>query len=154
MTSPTVRGWMTKLPLSVSPEESLKKARMLMKAGRVCHLPVIDGKKLVGLLTERDIWTHCPKGTLFLEEQQAEELFESIRVGGVMTLHPVFVSADTPLLEAARIMRAKGVRALPVVDAGDLVGIITESNVIGAFVALYESPRGLALAEEHPDSRK
>jgi len=129
---------MTRTPLSVSPGDSLRKARTLMKAGRVCHLPVIDGKKLVGLLAESDIWAHCPKGTIFLEEQQAEELLESIRVGGVMMLHPASVSPDTLLLEAARIMREREVRALPVIDREELVGIITESDIIGAFIALCD----------------
>ena len=154
MTLPTVREWMTRTPLSVSPGASLRKACALMKAGRVCHLPVIDGKKLVGLLAQSDIWTHCPKGTIFLEEQQAEELLESIRVGGVMMLHPACVSPDASLLEAAWVMRERKVRALPVVDGKDVVGIITESDVIGAFVALYDRLGESALGEEHPDPHK
>ena len=83
----SVRAWMTSAPLTLSPKESLKQARALMRRANVSELLVVDEGRLVGAVSERDIWAHCPTSVLVLDDKQAEELLARIRVGGVMTLH-------------------------------------------------------------------
>jgi CBS domain-containing protein len=99
------------------------------------ELLVIDDGKLVGMLNEHDIWAHCPTGMLMLEEEQANDLLERIRVGGVMTLHPSVVTPETPLREAIEIFAQSGRHGLPVMENGVLVGLLTEARALQATAA-------------------
>ena len=84
----SIRIWITPAPPTIGPKEHLKQARTKMRAANVAELLVIDEGKLVGTISERDIWEHCPTGTLLMDDKQADELLEQFRVGGVMALHP------------------------------------------------------------------
>lgn len=140
-----IRQWMKSTPLTIGPKENLRRARGLMRSANVQELLVVDEGKLVGLLNEQDIWTHCPTSVLVLEEKQANDLLEQIRVGGVMTLHPPVITPDTPLREALQLFAQTGRHGLPVLDDGSLVGLLTEECALQATVAvLKEIEQGTA----------
>jgi len=135
----SIRAWMSGAPLTVGPKENLSRARTLMRTAKVSALLVVDDGKLVGILSERDIWEHCPTSAVVLTEQQAEELLAQIRVGGVMALHPPVVTPETSLHEAAQLFAQSGRHGgLPVVENGVPVGLLTEENVMRAVVTLLE----------------
>jgi CBS domain-containing protein len=135
MTDFNVRLWMTELPPTIGPKENLRRARALLHSTNVQELLVVDDGKLVGMLNEHDIWAHCPTGVLMLDEKQANELLEQIRVGGVMTLHPLVVTPDTPLREAIQLFAQSARHGLPVMESGVLVGLLTEEGVLQATAA-------------------
>jgi CBS domain-containing protein len=89
------------------------------------------------MLSERDIWVHCPTSTLLLDEQQAEDLLAHLRVGGVMALHPPTLSPETSLPEAARLLAQSGRLGLAVVEEGIAVGFLTEASVLQAVALLW-----------------
>ena len=62
----------------------------------------MDNGKLVGTLSEQDIWHHCPTSAVVMNEQQVEDLLGHVRVAGVMALQPLTITLDTPLHEAAQ----------------------------------------------------
>jgi CBS domain-containing protein len=126
---------MTHPPPTIGPKENLRRARALLRADDVRELLVVDDGKLVGMLNEHDIWAHCPTGVLVLEEQQANDLLEQIRVGGVMTLHPPVVTPETPLREAIQLFAQSGRHGLPVMENGALVGLLTEARALQATAA-------------------
>jgi acetoin utilization protein AcuB len=134
MTALNVRSWMSSLILTVGPKDNLRRARALIRERHVPEIFVIDDNKIVGLLSERDIWEHCPTSVLILDEKQAESLLEQIRVGGVMILHPPIVTPDTSLREAAYLLAQSGRQGLPVIENGNLVGILTEERMLQAIV--------------------
>ncbi|MBI3757723.1 MAG: CBS domain-containing protein [Deltaproteobacteria bacterium] len=136
MTDFSVRSWMTDPPPTIGPKENLRRARALLRSDNVQELLVVDESKLVGLLNEHDIWNHCPTGMLMLDEKQADELLEQIRVGGVMTLQPPTVTPDTPLREAIQLFAQSGRHGLPVVENGMLVGILTEERALQVIAAV------------------
>ncbi|MGE0683705.1 MAG: CBS domain-containing protein [Candidatus Binatia bacterium] len=136
MTVLNVRPWMQGSPLTIGPKDSLRRARTLIRTANVEELLVMDDGKLVGILNEHDMWRHCPTSTLILAEKQADELLEQIRVGGVMTLHPPIVTPDTPLREALQLFARSGRHALPVVEDGILVGLLTEESALHAVAAV------------------
>jgi acetoin utilization protein AcuB len=119
-----------------------------MRSAKAPELPIVDDGKLVGILSERDIWEHCPTSTVVLDDSQAQELLEHIRVGGVMRLHPAVVTPETPLQEAVRILAQSGRGGLPVVEDGALVGLLMESRVLQALAML------LAEMEKSDTARK
>ena len=130
-----MREQMTRRPLIISPEASVRKAQMLMREGHVRQLPVVDHDRLVGIITMGDIYRRAPLGAVALEPSDAELLLDHVQVGGVMTLRPEFVEPDAPLLEAARRILSRRIGALPVVDQGQLVGILTGSDVLQALIS-------------------
>ena len=131
-----IRPLMSSVPPSINPKESLRRARVLMRAAKVDELFVLDDGKLVGTLNESDIWKHCPTSALVLDDKQAEELLEQFRVGGVMTLHPPVVTPETTLREAVQLFGQSGRHGLPVLENGVPIGLLTEERVMQTVAAL------------------
>lgn len=136
MTELSVRPWMNDRPLVIGPKDNLRRSLALLRSARVQELLVVDEGKLVGLLNEHDIWSHCPTGLLMLDEKQASELLEQFRVGGVMTLQPPVVTPETSLREAIQLFAQTGRHGLPVMENGVLVGILTEERALQVMAAV------------------
>jgi acetoin utilization protein AcuB len=130
-----VANRMKPAPVYVDEGDSMKKAMDLLKEHEIRHLPVLkDGEKLVGILSERDIKQASPSSATALEIREIFYLLDKIKVKQIMTRRPYTVSSTTPIEEAALIIREKKIGCLPVVDNGKLVGIITETDIIDAFI--------------------
>ena len=134
----SIHPWITSAPPTIGPKENLKRARAQMRAANVAELLVVDDGKLVGMLSERDIWEHCPTSTVVMDDKQADELLEQFRVGGVMALHPPVLRPDASLAEAAQVFAAGGRSGLPVVEDGTPIGFLTEMSVMHAVAMLLE----------------
>jgi CBS domain-containing protein len=131
-----VGRFMSRYLLTVTPEDSVSKARVLMREGHVDRLPVVEGRRLVGIVSDRDIWKRLPVAAMLLTERAADDLLLHMSVGGVMDLAPAVVAFNTPLADAARLMRERGKESLAVVDHGELVGLLTESDVVDGLLAV------------------
>jgi CBS domain-containing protein len=131
-----IRPLMSSAPPTITPKENLRRARVLMREAHVDELFVLDGGKLVGTVSESDIWQHCPTSAIVLDDKQAEELLAQFRVGGVMTLHPRVVAPDTTLQEAVQLFGQSGRHGLPVVEDGVPIGLLTEERVMQAVALL------------------
>jgi acetoin utilization protein AcuB len=119
----------------VDENDSMKKAMDLLKERDIRHLPVLkDGEKLVGILTERDIKQASPSPATALEIREIYYLLDKVKVRQIMTRRPYTISSTAPIEEAALIMREKKIGCLPVVDAGRVVGILTETDILDAFI--------------------
>ncbi len=126
---------MMRNPVSVDENESMKKAMDLLRERDIRHLPVLkDGEKLVGIVTERDIKQASPSPATALEIREIYYLLDKVKVKQIMTRRPYTISSTAPIEEAALIMREKKIGCLPVVDAGKLVGILTETDLLDAFI--------------------
>jgi acetoin utilization protein AcuB len=126
---------MRKSPVWVDEEDSMKKAIDLFKEKGIRHLPVLrKGEKLVGIVSDRDIKAASPSPATSLEIREIYYLLDRIKIKQIMTKKPYTVSLGTPVDEAALIMREKKIGALPVVQDGKLVGIITETDILDAFL--------------------
>jgi acetoin utilization protein AcuB len=126
---------MMRNPVWVDENDSMKKAMDLLKDREIRHLPVLkDGEKLVGIVTERDIKQASPSPATALEIREIYYLLDKVKVKQIMTRRPYTVSASAPIEEAALIMREKKIGCLPVVEDGRLVGILTETDILDAFI--------------------
>ncbi len=131
-----VANRMKRNPVVVDEGDSMKTAMELLKEHEIRHLPVLkNGEKLVGILSERDIKQASPSSATALEIREIFYLLDKIKVKQIMTRRPYTVSSTTPIEEAALIIREKKIGCLPVVDDGNLVGILTETDIIDAFIA-------------------
>jgi acetoin utilization protein AcuB len=125
---------MTASPISVSPGTSITEARDLMVRRRIRHLLILDDERLVGIVTDRDIRLNLPSPASSLSVWEINYLLAKLTAGEVMTKNVITVSPNQPMTEAARLMLEKRIGALPVVEGERVVGILTETDVLRAFV--------------------
>jgi acetoin utilization protein AcuB len=127
-----VRELMTAKPITVDPKTPMLEARQRMVEERIRHLVVVENARVVGIVTDRDIRLNLPSPATSLSVWEINYLLAQLTVGGVMSASVIIVNPDRPIAEAARIMVDHKIGALPVVDEGRLVGIITESDFVRA----------------------
>jgi acetoin utilization protein AcuB len=128
---------------TVGAEVSIRDAAALMRARAIRHLPVVDDRgALIGIVTDRDL-----RQVVFdaaVRERLPEEAARlgALPVRTVMTWGVVTVTPTTDLRAAAALMRERRLGALPVVEGGRLVGMLTERDLIAALVALLQQRVG------------
>ena len=127
-----VRELMTAKPITVDPATPMLEARQRMVEARIRHLVVVENARVVGIVTDRDIRLNLPSPATSLSVWEINYLLAQLTVGGVMSAAVIVVDPDRPIAEAARLMMDHKIGALPVVDEGRLVGIITESDFVRA----------------------
>lgn len=126
---------MVRNPVFVDENDSMRRAMDLLKEREIRHLCVLkDGEKLVGVISERDIKQASPSPATSLEIREIYYLLDRIKVRQIMTRRPYTISPSAPIEEAALIMREKRIGCLPVVQDGKLVGILTETDILDAFI--------------------
>ena len=120
--------------VSVSPKTTLPEALGLMQQRGIRHLPVVEGGELVGIVSDRDLKRVMASPATTLERHELAYLLSKLALADFMTRSVTTVGPRHPVEEAARIMMKERISALPVLEAGRLVGIITETDVLGLFV--------------------
>lgn len=131
-----VKNRMSKNPYTIEVRESISDAVALLREKGLKRLPVVDGEKVVGILTQSDIQKVSPTKATSLSIFEINYLLTKLTVKDAMTKNPITIESDSLLEEAAVIMREKRIGTLPVVEGGKLVGIITESDIFDAFIDL------------------
>lgn len=106
-----------------SPNDLVAAAKLKMMRCNVGGLPVVDDKKLVGIITHRDVLL-----------AGGEAL--SLKVGDLMSKDLYVANLDTPILEITNVMADKGYQRIPVAENGVLIGLITQSTLIRALAGL------------------
>jgi CBS domain-containing protein len=124
---------MTYEVVSLLEEQNLLIVASNLERFRFHHLPVVDGAKLVGMISQRDLLKNTVAGVDHSAVARAREarVREQTFVRDVMQTDVITASADEPVLEVARRMLQARVGALPVVSPlGELIGIVTENDVL------------------------
>jgi len=130
----TVREYMTPNPVTVSPQTPVSEAAERMKQGQFRRLPVMQGDELVGIVTDRDLKEAMPSDATALSIWEIGYLIARLTVGEIMTKQPLTVADTLPLQAAAKILLEAKVGGLPVMHGGKLVGVITVTDVLRAFL--------------------
>ena len=137
-----VRELMTGAVITAPPWMPILEARNLMVKERIRHLPVrAPGGELLGMITDRDIRLNLPSQATSLSVWEINHLLAKLTVDEVMTQAVITVGPDRPACEAARLMVEHRIGALPVEDGGCLVGIVTETDLLRAFIRM-DAPVG------------
>lgn len=123
---------MTRDVVTIDAERSCRWALQVMSAGEVGRLPVLEGERLVGIVTELDIWRRAPRLATPSDRDAEEVMLGNVNVGGVMSCFPRTVSPQASLAEAASVMFRHEVSTLPVTKGERLVGILTLRDVVQA----------------------
>jgi acetoin utilization protein AcuB len=129
-----VRDWMTPDPSTVCPEDPLQTAVDLLRRRGIRAVAVVDKGNLIGIITDRDIRQMAPCYALLREEDEIRRYTANLKVTAAMTAGPLRISPDASLLEAAKLLRIYGISSLPVVDETALVGMISVTDLLRAFI--------------------
>ena len=138
---------MTTDVVTVTPETSLRDVAVILVERRISGVPVVDGERLVGVVSEADFLAkeagelrHVAPAALrrLLGESRADEQrtarVQATKAGEAMTSPAHTIGPDSSLAEAARQMDERKINRLPVVDDGRLVGIVTRADIVRSFV--------------------
>ena len=117
--------WMTTKVRTVAPTDSVEHARDCLKRYRINQVPVVARGKLLGIVTDRDIRSSLGRGRATVSHQ---------RVQSVMSRPAIALGSHSTLLNAADVMRQSRIGAVPIVRGETLVGIVTRSDILDAFV--------------------
>ena len=129
-----VRKKMKKDLITITKDERMTTARKIMKEKNIRHLPVVDGKKLIGLVTNMDIRKAEASPATSLEIRELHYLLDKLTVGEIMTRNVITISPDISVEEATTLLHDNKIGCLPVVEDGNLVGILTENDVMDMLI--------------------
>jgi len=147
---------MTRAPVTIGPDARLSEVRAILMDRHVHHVPVVNGRKLVGIVSTTDLLRYGPHG-MYPSPRSVDATLDCYLVLEVMQRDPVTIGPDEPMSRAASLLQLGSFHALPVVDGTDLVGIVTSADLLRAFGELLgtQAPTGIAcescVSDEAPD---
>ena len=134
---------MTKHPVTVSSDATIAEAARLMKKNHFHRMLVVDNGKLVGYFSDRDVMRVSPSPATTLSRFEVRALLDKLTVKEIMHRKVITVNEDATIEEAALIMYNNKVGGLPVIsEIGNVVGIITATDILKTFVSLMGLPAG------------
>lgn len=135
----TIKKIMSTDCVTVSPLDNVYEVAVKMKEHDIGFIPVVEGKKLIGVITDRDL----------VIRGYAEKHSGSTAVSEVMTSEVDTITSETSTDEAANLMAEKQIRRLPVVDGGELVGVLAIGDLAVREIFVNEAGEALSAISEH-----
>lgn len=131
-----VRSRMTAELITAAPSTTLAEALTLTRTHRIRHLPIVENGRLAGVVSDRDLRLAMPP--IWAEEQDdLRKALGSKTVREVMVSSIISTTPDTPIEQAAKLFYEHRIGCLPVMEGEQLVGILTETDVLRSFVELF-----------------
>lgn len=148
-----VRERMSANPVTITADVPITEALRIMRQNQVRRLPVLDENgELIGIVSEKDLLYASPSPATSLSIYEMHYMLSRLQVTELMTADPITITPDTLLEEAALIMADSKIGGLPVVKDGNLVGIITETDIFKVFLELLGArDKGLRLTVRIPE---
>ena len=115
-----------------------------MTLGRVRHMPVVHGGRLVGVVSERDLLRASLSNLTAFGNEQRRAFLQAVEIRRVMSSPPVVIHPDATPEEAALMMAEQKIGCLPVLDGENLVGLLTETDLLRYFAGVSGPPRRVA----------
>jgi len=136
----TVDQWMTVNPYTIEVDASIIEAMHIMKEKNIRRLPVTCNGTFCGLITDLMIKSFTPGQSTSLDTWEIHYILAKATVRDAMNPHPLTVTPDTPLCQAAQIIHDKKLNGLCVTDGkNNLVGLLTTTNLMEALISLCSS---------------
>lgn len=126
-----VSSIMTSTVISLNTKDTLETAEALFKENNIRHIPVVDGNKVIGMLSYSDLLRISFADAVGEDEQDVDTIvYNMFSIEQVMTKNLITVNASTTIKKVAQILSKREFHALPVVENENLVGIITTTDLI------------------------
>jgi acetoin utilization protein AcuB len=127
---------MTHNVITATPRTTHREALDLLHKHKIRRLPILDNERLVGIVGEKDLLSTAPSPATSLSVYEIYTLLDKLVMSKIMTRPVITVGPECPLQDAAQIMIEKKIGCLPVMRATDLVGIITETDIMRVLVGM------------------
>lgn len=145
---------MSRPVITVSADDPINEVLALFRKEHIRRAPVLKNGKLAGIVTQTDLLNASPSPVTTLSIWEMHYLISKVTVEKVMTRKVFTVDRDTPIEEAARIMADKKIGGLPVMSAGRVVGMITETDLFKVFLELMGArQKALRVTATIPDKK-
>lgn len=128
---------MSKELVTLTPDQSLYEAERLFKKHHIRHIPVVEGDKLIGIVSYSDLLRISFADMTDGEEEVTSVVYDMYTIPQIMAKTPLTVTADTSIKEVAEILAAQSFHSIPVVDNGKLVGLVTTTDLIKYLLEQY-----------------
>jgi CBS domain-containing protein len=133
-----IKTIMSASPVTVQLGSKLSAVREILDANPFHHVPVVEGEKLVGMISHQDILRVAMGDPKEMDKRELDALLDySLDIESVMTREPVTVGMEAMVRDAAAIFAEGRFHSLPVMDDGKLVGIVTSTDVVRYFLSQY-----------------
>jgi len=133
-----IRDLMQTNVVTLQADEPLIDAFEATASERIRHMPVLDGDRLVGILSLTDIKHATPSPLLDGNKEQYDKLLNETPVRRIMRKAPITCAPDASLADVVRLMVEHKIGAVPVVEGGKLVGIVSEIDVLRTYLQVLE----------------
>ncbi|HSJ67757.1 MAG TPA: CBS domain-containing protein [Anditalea sp.] len=135
--STPISSIMTSVVQTVEESASLHEVISILRKYKIRHVPVINSGKVVGMISRTDI-NRLTFGALFEDQEDADDtIIASLSVSQVMTSKLKYISPSDTIKDVAKIFAKEEFHALPVLDQGELKGIVTTTDVISYMLKQY-----------------
>ena len=122
--------------VTIPADDSLWVVQEIMEFGDTRHLPVVRLGELVGIVSQRDLLRASLSNVMGLPAEEQQIFLEGVKISEVMSSPPISIEKDESVQKAARTLAERKIGCLPVVEAGKLIGIVTETDVLEYFSGL------------------
>jgi acetoin utilization protein AcuB len=155
-----VKNWMNTDFVTIREDDSMQEAIRLLKEYPVELLPVMDKRKLVGIITDRDLKKASASDATSLDTHEVLYLISKIKIKDIMSKNPITVHCEFTIEETAQLLMDSGISGAPVVDDDNrVIGVISKTELFKVIISLtgVETKRGIQFAfkvEDRPGSIK
>ncbi|HTO71570.1 MAG TPA: CBS domain-containing protein [Myxococcota bacterium] len=134
----SVRRVMKRKVVRISADDTLWIVKEIMDLAHVRHLPVVNRGELVGVVSQRDLLRASLSNVMGISAEEQKIFLEGVKIAEVMSTPPRTIGADESVQAAARAMAEYKIGCLPVVDGKEIVGIVTETDLLHYFASMPE----------------
>lgn len=127
--------------VTIGAGDRLSTVEDIMTLGRVRHMPVVHGGKLVGVVSERDLLRASLSNLTRFDTEERRAFLNAVEIARVMSAPPVVIDADASVEEAALVMAERKIGCLPVMEGEKLVGLLTETDLLRYFAGVAPEDR-------------
>lgn len=145
-----VRDLMQREVATLDADDHLDLADDVMRLGRIRHLPILSGGRLVGILSQRDLFRAAVSSLLQLDRPAQQEWLGKVPVRAVMATDVVTIAASRPAEDAVALLLERKIGCLPVMDGERLVGLVSESDCLRFLAHLLDISATKARLPELP----
>lgn len=127
---------MAKAVIVVNPTKKISEVNQMFAEYGIRHIPVVDGTKLVGVISKNDV-QKIGYGTGETHPETLHAIYDTYKLADIMVSNPVTVTADTNIKEVAEILSKQSFHSLPVVENNEIVGMVTTTDLINYLLEQY-----------------
>ncbi len=134
-----VRDIMTTEVVTLKVDEELSLASDIMTLARIRHLPIVEGDRLVGIISQRDLFKASLDSVMGYDYGEARDHLKTVTIKEVMNEEIITIGPDTEIHEAGQLLIENKIGCLPVIQGNALLGMVTETDILQFYVSRHQN---------------